>query len=192
MAQRLQFAPQFHVVVNFAVEHNGDIAVVRKNRLVAATQVNNLESRRAHRAHARLKHSLLVRPTMNQRGGCVLNAIGIRHPTFMGETDDSTQSCIPRLLSKSADKLPQTGWRKAAPRRIRNTAQTAVYTGRNVILTVFFSLYKLDAGIDVQANMQVRYPNPGPYQLRSSSIRFPGEQSISFISQALHRLHFRR
>ena len=132
MAECLQFAPQFHVVVNFAVEHNGDIAVVRDNRLVAATEVNDLEPRRAHRAHARLKHSLLVRPTMNQRGGCVLNAIGIRHPTLMGETDDSTQRRTPQLLAKSADNF-----------RDQEHGANYCLQGRNVIVTVFFRFYKL-------------------------------------------------
>jgi hypothetical protein len=36
MAEFFQFAPQFLMVVDFAVEHNGYIAIFGQNRLVAA------------------------------------------------------------------------------------------------------------------------------------------------------------
>jgi hypothetical protein len=44
---------------------------------------------------------------VNQRGGGLPDAIGIRCPTFVGETDDSTQvpAPLPNLLkSRSARK----------------------------------------------------------------------------------------
>ena len=99
MAECFQFAAQFLVVVDFAVEHDGDIAIFRQNRLVAGAEVDDLEPRRAHGAEARLEHTLLVRSAMNQRGGGVPNAIGIRHPIFVGETNDSTQARAPLSLS---------------------------------------------------------------------------------------------
>ena len=99
MAERFQFAPQFQVVIDLAVEHDGDIGIVRQNRLVAVTEVDNLEPRRAHRAQARLEHTLLVRAAMNQRGRCAPNAIGIRHPIFVGESNDSTHARAPLSLS---------------------------------------------------------------------------------------------
>jgi len=95
MAKFFQFASQFLVVVDFAVEHNGYIAIFRQNRLVAEAEVYNLEPRRAHGAEAGLEHTLLVRSTMNQCGGGAPNAIGIRHPTFVGETNDATQERAP-------------------------------------------------------------------------------------------------
>src|SRR5271157_1371835 len=99
MAELFQFGAQFRVVVDFAVEHDGYIAIFGQNGLVARAEVYNLEPRRAHRAEAGLEHTLLVRSTMNQCGGGAPNAIGIRYPTFVGEANDSTQVRAPLSLS---------------------------------------------------------------------------------------------
>ena len=78
MAKFLQLGSQFLVVVNFAVEHDGYIAVFRQNGLVAAVEVNDPQPRGAHGAEARLKHTLLVRSAMSQRGCGAPNAAGVR------------------------------------------------------------------------------------------------------------------
>jgi hypothetical protein len=87
------------VIVDFAIEHDRDITIVREEGLVAGSEINNLEARSADRANAGLERTLLVRSTMNQRGGRALNATGIRYPTFMSETNYATQADVPRLLS---------------------------------------------------------------------------------------------
>src|SRR5208282_3791189 len=86
MAETFQFAAQFRVVVDFAVEHDGYIAIFGQNGLVARAEVYDLEPRRTHRAEAGLEHTLLVRSTMNQRGRRAPDATGIRRPTFVSET----------------------------------------------------------------------------------------------------------
>ena len=91
------------MVVDFAVEHDGYIAIFRQDRLITGAEVNDLEPRCPYRAHARLEHALLVGAAVNQGSCGVPNAIGIRRPTFVGETDDSTQVPAPLPISlKSA------------------------------------------------------------------------------------------
>jgi hypothetical protein len=56
---------------------------------------------------------LLVRPTVNQRGGGLPNTIGIRYPTFVGKTDDSTQGsntspCLKLACNRPADRLAES------------------------------------------------------------------------------------
>ncbi len=50
MAEFFQFAAQFLVVIHLAVEHDGYIAILGEDRLVAQTEVYNLEPSRAHGA----------------------------------------------------------------------------------------------------------------------------------------------
>jgi hypothetical protein len=99
MAKFLQFTAQLLVVINFAVEDDGDIAIFRQNRLVAGTEVDNLEPRGAHRQEAGFEHTLLVRATMKQRGDGPPNAIRVRCPMLVREADDSTQLTAPLLLA---------------------------------------------------------------------------------------------
>ena len=101
MAEIFQFASQFLVVVDFAVEHDGYIAIFRQNRLIAETEIYDFEPRCAQGTKAGLEHTLLVRSTMNQCGSSVPNAIGIRYPTFVGETNDATQVRAPLSLSRN-------------------------------------------------------------------------------------------
>jgi len=99
MAKFLEFVSQFLMVVDFAVEHDSYIGIFGQNRLVAETEVYNLEPRRAYRAESRLKNTLLVRSTMNQCGDSAPNAIRIRHPTLVSEANNSTQLTVPLSLS---------------------------------------------------------------------------------------------
>jgi hypothetical protein len=43
MAGLFQFASQFLVIIDFTIEHNSHIAIFRQDRLVAGTEVDNLE-----------------------------------------------------------------------------------------------------------------------------------------------------
>ena len=47
MTERLQFAPNFPVVVDLAVERDGGVAIVADDRLVAAVQIDDLQPDRA-------------------------------------------------------------------------------------------------------------------------------------------------
>ena len=112
MAKLFQFAPQFEMVVDFAVEDDGDVAIIRQDWLVAGTEVDNLEPSRAHRAEARFEDALLVRPAMNQSGRGATNALGIRYPMFVGESNDSTQVSAPLPLQETSLQLPQISRRR--------------------------------------------------------------------------------
>src|SRR6266568_177869 len=96
----LEFFPQFQVVVNLAVEGDPGIAVFGKNRLIARSEIDDFQSRCAHREKARLKYALLVRPAMDQRRRCLPDSLGRRGPVLMRISDDSAQIfCLaePRL-----------------------------------------------------------------------------------------------
>jgi hypothetical protein len=64
MAEAFEFASQFLVVIDLAVEHDRDISVVGKNGLVARAEVYDFETGCTDGAEARLEHTLLVRPAM--------------------------------------------------------------------------------------------------------------------------------
>src|SRR5580692_6815655 len=95
------------MVVDFAIKNDGDVTIFRQDGLVAGTEIDNLEPRCAHRAKTRLKHALLVRPAVNQGSGGVSNAIGIRCPMFVGETNDSTQVPAPLRFLEFGLQLSQ-------------------------------------------------------------------------------------
>ena len=66
MAERFQFGAQFQVIVDFTVEDDNGVAVGRKDRLVAAFQVNNFQARGAQGADFGLEDTLLVRAAMDE------------------------------------------------------------------------------------------------------------------------------
>ena len=115
MAQLFQFAAQFLMVVDFAIKYNGDVTIFREDGLVAGPEIDNLEPSCPHRAETRLEHALLVRAAVNQGSGGVSNAIGIRCPMFVGETDDSTQVPAPlRFLEFGLQLSPARGGMNSA------------------------------------------------------------------------------
>ena len=99
MTESFQFGSQLSMVVDFAIEHDGDVAIFRENGLATGTEIDNFEPGRSERAEARLKHTLLVGAAVKQCGGRIPNAIGLRRPMFVGEADDSAQ--VPCTPSKS-------------------------------------------------------------------------------------------
>ena len=67
MPQRLQFVADFAVVVDFAVERDGGVAVVADDRLVAAGQIDDLQAHRAQGRDAAFEDAVLVGPAMVER-----------------------------------------------------------------------------------------------------------------------------
>jgi len=49
VSQFFQFGPQLQVIVYLAVENDSGVAVFRQNRLIAGFQIDDLQSRSAHR-----------------------------------------------------------------------------------------------------------------------------------------------
>ena len=101
VSELLQFPSQFLVVVDFAIEHDGYIFIVGQDGLVPGSEIDNLKSRGAQRAQARLKRALLVRPAMSQRGRGALNPASLRQPIFVSETNYSTQARDPLWFLQS-------------------------------------------------------------------------------------------
>jgi hypothetical protein len=93
MAKALQFAPQFLMVVYFAVEDDGRVFCL--NRLVTGVEVDDFQTSCTHRTESRSEDTLLVRPAVNQGCGSISNAIGICGPSFISKSGDSTQVLTP-------------------------------------------------------------------------------------------------
>ena len=67
VAERFQLGAQFQVVVDFAVEDDHGIAIVRKDGLVAAFEVNNFQARGAQASRCRIGRRL-AGPGRDERG----------------------------------------------------------------------------------------------------------------------------
>ena len=96
MSEYFQLVSYFHVVVDFAVKYNSEIAIVGKNRLVSGIQVDNFQARRARREKTGLKDALLIRPPVNQRRGCLAYSLRRRTPIFSSESNNPAQLVVPR------------------------------------------------------------------------------------------------
>ena len=106
VAERFQFGAQFQVVVDFAVEDDYGVAIGRKDGLVAAFEVNNLQASGAERADFGLEDALLVGSAMDEGRRGAPDAVRIGRPIFMGETGDAAQ--IATLLSVSVLSIVAT------------------------------------------------------------------------------------
>jgi hypothetical protein len=96
MATALQLGPQFLVIVDFAVENDGSVAVFGGDGLASRLEVNNLQARCTHRYDMRFEDTLLIRSAMDQRFRGVSNATGIRNPVLMRKAGDSAQLAASR------------------------------------------------------------------------------------------------
>jgi hypothetical protein len=101
VAAQFEFAPQFSVIVDFTVEGNYRVGVVRNDWLVSADEIDDFQTRCAHRADARTENTLLVRPAMEKRGGGAFNAPVVRIPVFMSETGYPTQWSFPLIVQSN-------------------------------------------------------------------------------------------
>lgn len=50
MSELLEFTAQFLMIVDFAIEYDCDILIVRQDGLIAGCEIDNLKSRSAQRA----------------------------------------------------------------------------------------------------------------------------------------------
>ncbi len=98
MPARFQFAAQFEVIVDFAVERDHVRGVFADDRLIAAVQVDNFQAGGAQRDHRGLKDALLVRSTVDQAIHRAVDAVRIRYVFLVGETGDAAQNSLPRAL----------------------------------------------------------------------------------------------
>ena len=87
-----QLRPQFQVVIDFAIEYDDRVAIARGDRLIARSQIENLQPGGAEGAQAGGENSLLVWSAMSEgRSGCA-NPVRIATPAFLGKANNATQS----------------------------------------------------------------------------------------------------
>ena len=92
MAAPLQLRSQFRVVVDFAVEGDDRVAILRNDGLIAAVEVDDLQPRGAQRNGLRFKDALLVGPAMNDRLNGAPDTSGARMEFEISESGDSAQA----------------------------------------------------------------------------------------------------
>ena len=93
MAETFQFGAQFEMVVDFAVEDDGRAGA--GDRLVAAVEIDDLQSGRAERHQSGFEDSLFIGPAMNDRVGGAADALGAGNPVFMCKADDAAHESGP-------------------------------------------------------------------------------------------------
>jgi hypothetical protein len=92
IAQGLELRPQFQVVIDFSIEYDHRVPVARGDRLIARSQIEDLQPGCAEGAQAGGENSLLVWSAMSEgRSGCA-NPIRIATPAFLGKANNATQS----------------------------------------------------------------------------------------------------
>ncbi len=64
VAFRFQLRAESFMVIDFAIEHNGRIAIPVDKRLIATLQIDDLETHSSERHAGRRKDALLIRTTM--------------------------------------------------------------------------------------------------------------------------------
>ena len=67
VAQSFQLAPDFEMVIDFAIEDDDRIAIFGKDRLVAVGEIDNLQPGGAQGTALGTENSLLIRAAMNKR-----------------------------------------------------------------------------------------------------------------------------
>ena len=95
MTERFQLGAQFQVIVDFAIEDDYDVAILREDGLVAAFQVNNFQARCAQGANFGSEDALLVRAAMNKGRRGAPDAVRIGRPVFMCKSSNTAQIPIP-------------------------------------------------------------------------------------------------
>ena len=113
VAKAFEFPTQLEVVIDFAVEDDDGIAITREERLVARSEVENLQSGCAHRTQARVENSLLVGSAMRQGSGGGANPIRIGGPALLCKASNAAQRQNP--LERSKTTLPLfPAWRQSS------------------------------------------------------------------------------
>jgi hypothetical protein len=109
MAAGFELFADVEVIVDFAVESDGGVAVIGNDGLIAAGEVNNLETGSAQAAGRRAMHSLLVGTAVQQRSRRLGDTFRTRIPTFGCESDYAAQ-----ILSAS-EEVPFAEFRREIP-----------------------------------------------------------------------------
>src|ERR1700677_3955188 len=91
VAESFQLRAEFKVVIDFSIEHDDRVAIARSDRLIACSQIENLQASGAHTTQARGEDSLLVRSSMGQGRGSGADPVGIRSPALLGKAGNATQ-----------------------------------------------------------------------------------------------------
>src|SRR5260370_32195273 len=103
------------MVVNFPVEDNRGVAIIRNDRLITTLEVDNLQSRRAHRKYARAKHAALIGPAMSKRSRGAFDALRFRRPILMCKAGYTAQIRTFRPQAESAAVQPLFPHRLVSP-----------------------------------------------------------------------------
>jgi hypothetical protein len=83
------FAAQFRVVVNFAVEDDGGVAIFAGDGLIPTRDVDDPQTDCSQRHRIRAESALLVWAPMNQAGDCAANPVVIRAKRLTREASNS-------------------------------------------------------------------------------------------------------
>src|SRR5882724_1500168 len=71
----LEFGHELDVVVNLAVQHNRDRAILVENRLMPALEVNDRETPHSEEGRAAFAKTGIIRPAVPQTAQCILNCL---------------------------------------------------------------------------------------------------------------------
>src|SRR5579872_4190052 len=97
MPARNELLPDFAVIVDFPVEDERSIAVLAHHRLVAASEVDDLQPNSAQRRLTACEDAVLIRPPMVQRLGDAPCDVPVRTFPQVRKPRNSTHSPYPRL-----------------------------------------------------------------------------------------------
>lgn len=92
MPPAFQCAPQFKVVIDFAVKDDDRIAIFGDNRLIASREIDDFQAGRAQRDLGGLENALLIWPAMFERSDRALNTATFRSSFLMGKSGDAAHS----------------------------------------------------------------------------------------------------
>jgi hypothetical protein len=91
MAVLLQFAPQFRMIVNFAVKDDDGVAIGRLKGLCAGFKINDFQPGDCHRDRIGLEYALLVRPAVQDGGYRGPNPRRVRPALQMRKSSNAAQ-----------------------------------------------------------------------------------------------------
>ncbi len=91
MSALFQFAAQFQVIVDLAVEDDDGVAILGQDGLIAALHVDDLQPRRAQRDSLGLKDALLVRAAMDDARNRILDSAGRRGAASVCKAGNAAQ-----------------------------------------------------------------------------------------------------
>jgi hypothetical protein len=91
MPALFQFAAQFQMIVNLAVEDDDGVAVLGKDGLISALNIDNFQAGGTQRNGLGLKDALLVRTAMEKGRDGILDSPGRRGAMSMRKAHNAAQ-----------------------------------------------------------------------------------------------------